>query len=113
MGFDFQVRHRHPVTHDICRFLLYLEASRIIPTRPDELRTHGCRATEAEIFMTAYGAGQELPGSELWLRLQFLETTRRIASLSRPQASTWNRPLRLLEMAGLRHNARHILKTLK
>lgn len=113
VGFDYQVRHRHPVTHDICRFLLYLEVSQIIPTRPSELRTHGCRADDVEIFMDAYGAGQQLLESGFWLRLQFLEITRRIASLSLPRASTWNRPFRLLELGVLRRNAGHILKTLK
>lgn len=112
VGFDYQVKHRRPVTQDICRFLLYLEVSQIIPTRPSELREHGCRSRDLTAFMDAYGAGHDLLENGLWLRLQFLEITRRIASLSLPRASKWNRPFRLIEAAGLRRNARHVLETL-
>lgn len=112
IGFDYQVKHRQPISHDICRFLLYLELSQIIPTRPAEQRKYGCRKEDLELFMASYGEmGRELVENELWQGLQFMEVVRRITSLSLPRSS--QHPFRVIEMAYLRRNARHLLETLR
>lgn len=112
VGIDFQAQRRLPVTHDICRFLLYLEVSQIIPTPSSQLRRHGVRSRDFEIFMEAYKGGSQLPHDELWLKLQFLEITRRLTSLSLPRASPWKQPLRAVEKFVLRRNAKQIIDAL-
>lgn len=107
-GFDFQVKRRFPVTHDICRFLLYLDVHRIFPARAAELRSSGCRQSDREIFMQAYGHEMLPLENGLWLKLYFLEVMRRIASLTLTRAKDRARPFRMQEMARLRYAAKHI-----
>ena len=113
VGFDFRANRRLPVTHDICRFLLYSDLYRITPAGAAELRKYGCRGNDAETFMDAYGAGRDWLDERLWLKLQFMEITRRISSLTLPRTRLRKRMLRFFETAHLRRNARHILDALK
>ncbi len=113
IGFDYQVKRRFPVAHDICRFLVYLDVHRLLPASAKELRESGCRADDLTIFMEAYGA-QGLPVEKaLWLKLYFLELMRRIASLTLTRAKGRKRPFRMQEMARLRRNAFHISSALR
>lgn len=107
-GFDFQVKRRFPVTHDICRFLLYLDVHRIFPASAAELRGSGCRELDRELFMQAYGREVTPWEDGLWLKLYFLEVMRRIASLTLARAKGGTRPFRIQEMIRLRRNAKYI-----
>jgi hypothetical protein len=113
VGFDFRANRRLPVPHDICRFLLYLDIYRITPAGGGELSRYGCRRDDFEIFMAEYGTGREWLEDGIWLKLQFMEITRRITSLSLPRTRLRKRLLRFIEIAYLRRNARHILAALK
>jgi Phosphotransferase enzyme family len=107
-GFDFQVKRRFPVTHDICRFLLYLDVHRIFPASAAELRNSGCRERDREIFMQAYGRDRVPEENGLWLKLYFLEVMRRIATLTLAGLKGRTRLFRMQEMVRLRRNAGHI-----
>lgn len=112
IGFDFRANRTLPVPHDICRFLLYLDIYRIMPATSGELRRYGCRQDDFEVFMEEYGADGEWLEQELWLKLQFMEITRRITSLTQSRARLRKRSLRFIEIAFLRRNAKHILASL-
>jgi hypothetical protein len=123
IGFDYGFRHRRPVYHDICRFLVYLDVyrinhdyvgfSRIRPTSDEELRKFGCRREDFEVFMDAYGTRAGIIEEGLWLKLQFLEVTRRITAMKLPQTRLLNRLFRLVESAKLRRSARHMMNQLR
>ena len=110
IGFDYRANRRMPVFHDINRFMVYLDVYRITPARVEDLRKYGCRRDDFETFMEIYGTRAD---EELWLRLQFLEITRRITSLKLPRSKVRNRLFRFIEMAYLRRNARHVLESLE
>lgn len=112
-GFDYQVNRRLPITHDLCRFLLYLEAYRILPSRAADLREYGCGKADFEDFMRAYGADREWFENGLWAKLQFLEVARRMASLMVRRASWRNRSFRWIEMRCLCRNARLMMEALR
>lgn len=112
IGFDYQIEHRLPVSHDVCRFLVYLESARFGWARADELKEYGCRTRDLETFMEAYPTGRPLLENGLWLRLQFMETTRRWVTLSLPSAKRRIQPLRALQREGLRRNLRLALRSL-
>ena len=113
IGFDYRGNRSMPVYHDICRFLVYLDVYRLTPPRAADLRRYGCRKNDYEVFMNSYAPDGEALDPEQWLKLQFLEITRRITSLKIPRAKIRNRVFRFIEMAHLRRNARHILRVLK
>ena len=112
IGFDYQVKRRFPVAHDICRFLVYLDVHRLLPASAAELRESGCRASDLAIFMEGYGTPGPPAEKTLWLKLHFLELMRRIASLRLTRAKGRKRPFRMQEMARLRRNARTISSVL-
>jgi tRNA A-37 threonylcarbamoyl transferase component Bud32 len=110
VGFDFRAHRRLAVSHDICRFLLYLDVYQIRSADGREVRKFGCRHKDLDDFMEAYG----MPGARLddgrWRMLQFMEITRRITSLASPRARLSKRMLGIFETSRLRRNARLILK---
>jgi hypothetical protein len=113
IGFDYRGNRSMPIYHDICRFLVYIDVYRITPPSTSDLRQHGCRKNDFDVFMTSYAPDGEPIDPELLLKLQFLEITRRLTSLKVHRAKVRNRVFRFIEMAHLRRNARHILHVLK
>lgn len=113
IGFDYRANRNLPVYHDICRFLLYLDVYRIVPAPAADLKRFGCRGEDLEVFMDAYAPDGGMVDEALWLKLHFLEITRRIISLTLPRAKARNPLFRFIEMSHLHRNARHILGTLK
>lgn len=112
IGFDYQIKHRLPVSHDVCRFLVYLGAASLSRARSDEMKTSGCRTRDLEIFVAAYPPGRELLESGHWLRLQFMEVTRRLVSLTLAPANGRSKSRRALERSGLRQDLRHMIGSL-
>jgi tRNA A-37 threonylcarbamoyl transferase component Bud32 len=110
VGFDFRAHRRLAVTHDICRFLLYLDVYQIHPANGREVRRFGCRHHDLEGFMEAYGMEGARLDDALWRKLQFMEITRRITSLALPRTKLSKRMLGIFETARLRRNASLILR---
>lgn len=112
IGFDYRANRRMTVYQDINRFLVYLDVYRLTPARAAELREYGCRRDDFEAFMDAYGADPAVLDGGMWLRLQFMEVTRRMTSLALPRSRMRNRLFCYMEMAYLRRGARHMLAAL-
>lgn len=110
VGFDFRANQRLPVHHDMSRFLIYLDVYRLTPAPERELSRYGCRIRDFEGFLDAYGGDRSAVEDGTWLRLHFLELTRRLVSVSLPKTGFGNRLLRLPESAALRRSARAVLK---
>jgi aminoglycoside phosphotransferase (APT) family kinase protein len=109
VGFDFRANRRLAVTHDICRFLLYLDIYQISPADGREVAKYGCRRDDLDVFMEAYGMAAARLDDEIWRKLQFMEITRRIMSLTLPRTRLSKRMLGMFETSRLRRNARLIL----
>lgn len=112
IGFDYRANRRLPVYHDICRFLHYQDVYRFTPARAADVRKCGCRLPDFETFMEAYGTDLQRLDQDVWLKLHFMEITRRILSLSMPDAGLRKGFFRFIELAHLRRNARIILDAL-
>lgn len=110
VGFDFRANQRLPIHHDMSRFLIYLDVYRLTPAPEGELSRCGCRMSDFEGFMDAYGGDRSAVEDGTWLRLHFLELTRRLVSVSLPKPGIGNRLARLPESAALRRCARAMLK---
>ena len=113
VGFDFRANRRLAVSHDICRFLLYLDVYHIRPADRREVAEYGCRLDDLEVFMDAYGMAGARLDADLWRRLQFMETTRRLASLMLSKAKGSKGILSGFEISRLRRNAGLVLGGLK
>jgi hypothetical protein len=113
IGFDYQIKYRMPVSHDICRFLGYLASARYGLERRAGICEYGCRMCDLESFMAAYPPGRVLLENGLWLRLQFMELTRRSVALNQPAANRGVRPFRALKRAGLRRDLHQIIGSLR
>jgi hypothetical protein len=113
VGFDFRANRRLAVTHDICRFLLYLDVYQIRPADRREVVKYGCRRDDLEVFMDAYGMDGARLDDDLWRKLQFMETTRRLASLMLSRARGSKGILAIFEISRLRRNAGLVLDGLK
>lgn len=110
VGFDFRANQRLPVHHDMSRFLIYLDVYRLMPAPREDLSRCGCRMSDFEGFLDAYGGDRSAVEDGTWQRLHFLELTRRMVSVSLPKAGLGNRIIRLPESAALRRCARAMLK---
>lgn len=113
VGFDFRANRRLAVTHDICRFLLYLDVYQIRPADRREVVKCGCRRDDLEVFMEAYGMAAAWLDDDHWRKLQFMEITRRIASLMLPRTRLGKRMLGVFEVSRLRRNAGLVLDGLE
>lgn len=110
-GFDFNENKRQHVHQDICRFLLYLDTYRLRPPRDAELARYGGRRNDYETFFGAYGE-DAAPSREVWLALQFIEITRRLASITLQRSRGKGHLLRVVETPFLRRKARLIARQL-
>ena len=110
VGFDFRANQRLPIHHDMSRFLIYLDVYRLTPAPEGELSRCGCRMSDFDGFMDAYGGDRSAVEDGTWLRLHFLELTRRLVSVSLPKPGIGNRLARLPESAALRRCAKAVLK---
>jgi tRNA A-37 threonylcarbamoyl transferase component Bud32 len=113
VGFDFRANRRLAVTHDICRFLLYLDVYQICPAGRREVAECGCRRDDLEVFMDAYGMDGARMEDDHWRKLQFMEITRRLGSLMLSRARGSKGILAVLEISRLRRNAGLVLDGLK
>lgn len=113
IGFDFQGAGRFPISHDICRYLLYLSFTRMLPVSGAELSRYGCRQEHFSLFMDAYGANADLMGDPSWRAFHFMEIVRRMTSLTVMQERGRKRPFGFIQMASLRRSAKHILTSLR
>lgn len=105
VGVDFTHPVNGPITHDICRFLVYADIYQFWLTRASSLRRYGCRRSDYESFMAGYGP-LVLAESE-FLYLQYTEIVRRLASLLLLSRKRRISLLRWLELFRLRRIARH------
>ena len=95
------------MTHDICRFLLYLDVYRIIPAGGREMRDYGCRQT---IWMYSWRPTewqQARLDDKLWRKLQFMEITRRIISLTLPRTRLRNDVANLRDLPSAAQRGTH------
>jgi hypothetical protein len=112
VGFDFGAGRRLPLYYDMCRFLLYLDVYRPVPTRAADLSRFGCHAADLDCFMEAFGHGGPLD-REVWLNLHFIEVTRRMVALKSPKPRLISRCFRGLQLAVLRRAAKRMMKVLR
>ena len=110
VGFDYAANRRLPVTHDICRFMLYLDVASRLPARARDLGEYGCNPEIYQAFSGRYGIDPELMESGRWIKFQFMEVARRMAAikLTRARHKGGKNPFRALEMMRLRRNAKQI-----
>lgn len=109
VGFDFGAGRRLPLYHDMCRFLLYLDVYRPLPASSRDLSRVGCRAADLDGFMEAFGHNVPFE-REVWLKLHFIEVTRRMVALKPPKPRWMSRCFRGLQSAVLRRAARRMMK---
>lgn len=108
VGFDFLARRRLPVSYDVCRFLLYLDLYRLMPTPAAELRKFGCRQRDFEAFAAGHGGDLTWTESGRWQRFQYLEVARRLTSLALRRSEGRKSLFGRIENARVRRTARHL-----
>lgn len=111
IGFDYWANGRQPLYHEISRFFVYLEVYRLIPSDGADLAKYGCCRADFEAFIGGL-SGAESWDDNLWLRLHFMEITRRILSLTIPHRRWQGRVVRSVQATILRRNARKMLHAL-
>ena len=111
VGFDFGAGRRLPLYHDMCRFLLYLDVYRPVPASAAELSRVGCSASDFDCFMESTGLAEPLD-RDVWLKLHFIEVTRRMVALKPPKPRLLSRWFRGMQSAVLRRAAKRMMKAL-
>ena len=110
VGFDFMATERAPVTHDICRFLLYLQVYRYFLLTFAPSRALRRFNEDSTVFLSSYGMLEWLPRSRELMYLQMAELLRRWASVQSQLKSCVRQPFQLIELTRFRNLAKQFIK---
>jgi len=111
-GFDFTAGRKGPILRDICRFLVYLDTHKYLPTTAADLQAQGCNRADFEAFTQGYGADPDKSPEGFLLYMQLTEIVRLwVANMTRRRAVQGL--IRSLETRRLRRMALHVSQALE